>query len=881
MPEQSLRLLALDGGGIRGLSSLMILEQLMQTVNPESPPKPCDYFNMIGGTGMGGIIAIMLGRLQMTVEECIITYISLIDSIFRKKRRLNLLGKVQGRFDSAALEAAVQKIIKDQGYCSHELLRDTPYTNCKGKNTGKGVRFTSYRSPRGGRDLLDTTKIWEACRATSAAPSCFSPITIGLFREEFVGGGTGSNNPIWALWEEAQSIWGPEPIQEQIACLVSIGTGMPSLQGFGSSPLQHGRTLLAIAMETEDSAEQFRRDKTDLHQSGRYFRFNVMQGLGAIGLTEVQSVNTIAQATRVYVASQNVVEQMQRCRDGPSEMHRLRSLSKVFYHIPFLKNKRFTGRSEELAAIEQSLFVDNTCDQLALVGLGGVGKTQVVLQFAHMLKEAYPEYSVVWLPAVSLPTYEQACVEIAAKLHLGQSKGGEDAKLLLKQYLSDERAGKWLLIIDNADDHDLIFGCPSQQSPGIVNFLPKSENGLTLFTTRSQGNGVRLADSNVIELKQMLPEEAVVLFRRFLPRVQEGLSELLSELAYLPLAIVQAAAYIITNKTSVTRYLQLLRRSDQDAISLLGRGFDTNARYDNAENSIGRTWFVSFCEIQRQNQHAASILKFMACIEPKAIPRSLLPHLGCEEEMDYAINILRAYDFVTQRDGMTFDLHHLVHLAIRMWLGEDELERTERRVLGHLNRMFPSETWDNRLVWREYLPHVFKLAQAESVLDVRTRYFLLIRAARCLYLDGRLQEAISWLREAYESTSRAKGYIFRLDGESDLGGAHGRICLRLPSCRAVQHTQHHHNTPDDPTEGRCLFRRAATAPLEDILSVNVKPHKDHDNRQRVLPKQSRDADGQAVTAANVLEQNIPSTVEFLARDKLAFMVFEANSISGG
>ncbi|KAK5241248.1 hypothetical protein LTS06_012173, partial [Exophiala xenobiotica] len=54
MPGKELRLLALDGGGVRGLSSLMILDQLMQTIDPEHPPKPCEYFDMIGGTSTGG-----------------------------------------------------------------------------------------------------------------------------------------------------------------------------------------------------------------------------------------------------------------------------------------------------------------------------------------------------------------------------------------------------------------------------------------------------------------------------------------------------------------------------------------------------------------------------------------------------------------------------------------------------------------------------------------------------------------------------------------------------------------------------------------------------------------------------------------------------------
>jgi len=54
MPSQELNLLSLDGGGVRGLSSLYILQRLMEAVNPEKPPKPCDYFDMIAGTSTGG-----------------------------------------------------------------------------------------------------------------------------------------------------------------------------------------------------------------------------------------------------------------------------------------------------------------------------------------------------------------------------------------------------------------------------------------------------------------------------------------------------------------------------------------------------------------------------------------------------------------------------------------------------------------------------------------------------------------------------------------------------------------------------------------------------------------------------------------------------------
>ena len=61
MTGQDLRLLALDGGAVRGLSLLIILEQLMETIDPDSPPKPCDYFNMNGGTSTDGLVVALRG----------------------------------------------------------------------------------------------------------------------------------------------------------------------------------------------------------------------------------------------------------------------------------------------------------------------------------------------------------------------------------------------------------------------------------------------------------------------------------------------------------------------------------------------------------------------------------------------------------------------------------------------------------------------------------------------------------------------------------------------------------------------------------------------------------------------------------------------------
>ena len=119
------RLLSLDGVGVRGLSSLMVLGSLMRSINAENPPKPCDYFQMIGGTSTGGLIAVMLGRLRMTVDECIAAYTMLSDKVFEKKsHRVTIKGKLQGRFDAKELERVIKQIVTEQGLSEDALLQD-------------------------------------------------------------------------------------------------------------------------------------------------------------------------------------------------------------------------------------------------------------------------------------------------------------------------------------------------------------------------------------------------------------------------------------------------------------------------------------------------------------------------------------------------------------------------------------------------------------------------------------------------------------------------------------------------------------------------------------------------------------------------------------
>jgi hypothetical protein len=185
---------------------------------------------------------------------------------------------------------------------------------CATRKQTRGIQcLTSYQSPRGHNDLLNSVKVWEACRATAAASSFFDPIAIGRYKEEFVDGATGANNPVMELWNQAQLMWGPEPVEGKVQCLVSLGMGVPSLKAFHDDAFGIWGTLKDIATETEQTAEKFRRDKAYLDNSSRYFRFNVSRGLEDIGLEESTKIKEIASATREYVESQEVFNQLQAC----------------------------------------------------------------------------------------------------------------------------------------------------------------------------------------------------------------------------------------------------------------------------------------------------------------------------------------------------------------------------------------------------------------------------------------------------------------------------------------------------------------------------------------------------------------------------------------
>lgn len=123
------RILALDGIGLRCLSSLIILKELISRINDETPLKPCEYFNLIGGTGAGGFIAILLGRLGMSVDECIDVCSTLCRMVFDEPRYPNdRESQAYLPQSDKRLKHVVETVLLERGISRNRLLKDNVFS---------------------------------------------------------------------------------------------------------------------------------------------------------------------------------------------------------------------------------------------------------------------------------------------------------------------------------------------------------------------------------------------------------------------------------------------------------------------------------------------------------------------------------------------------------------------------------------------------------------------------------------------------------------------------------------------------------------------------------------------------------------------------------
>ncbi|KAL6229200.1 hypothetical protein BDW75DRAFT_245948 [Aspergillus navahoensis] len=417
--------------------------------------------------------------------------------------------------------------------------------------------------------------------------------------------------------------------------------------------------------------------------------------------------------------------------------------------IPFLRDPDFVDRGTILNQLHHRCAAPGSWT--ALVGLGGVGKSQLAIEYAYQIYEREPETWIFWIYASNAARFEQSYWKAADTVKLfGRQNPKANIFRLVYNWLQDSKNGKWILILDNVDDahfllhqHEDVRG-PAGHENGKVDhplreYLPRSPNGSILITSRSREAALQLVDQrDIIAVETMVQADAVALFEKKLGAQgnRQEVIELAAALDYFPLAIVQAAAYISDpdRGCSVQQYLDEFRKSDRKRIHLLGRGEGQFGRDWEAKNSVLMTWQISFNSIRQSRRSAADLLSLMSFFDRQGIPETLLQkrseqrHVeqnssdddeeddddddgesqsSVTDEFKDDILLLRRYSLIyTNVDQRTFNMHGLVQLATRRWLEVNgELEKWKREYIRNLNAEFPTGEYENWAQCQVLFPH--------------------------------------------------------------------------------------------------------------------------------------------------------------------------------
>lgn len=290
----------------------------------------------------------------------------------------------------------------------------------------------------------------------------------------------------------------------------------------------------------------------------------------------------------------------------------------AIWNIPYPRNPFFLGRDDELSRLRHHLQEGQATalsQPQAISGLGGIGKTQLALEYAYRYHRDYQ--AVLWARAESTEALVSSYGMLASLLRLSEREAKEQEVMVqaVKTWLQTHRG--WLLILDNADELALL---PA--------FLPSTVGGHLLLTTRATATR-RLAHR--LEIETLAPcSGALFLLRRAgilapdatleqaFPRQQEQAIQISQELGGLPLALDQAGAYLEETGTDLVDYWHIYQQHHVDLLRVRG-----GLVADHPE-PVATTWSLSFQRVQEKQPAAADLLRLCAYLAPDAIAEEIV-----------------------------------------------------------------------------------------------------------------------------------------------------------------------------------------------------------------------------------------------------------------
>ncbi|KAJ7101185.1 acyl transferase/acyl hydrolase/lysophospholipase [Mycena epipterygia] len=455
------------------------------------------------------------------------------------------------QFQTSKFEEALKKLFKQ------EKMDDLRSDACKifvctmnesNMNGGIPHLFHSYNTLE---EPASNCMIWQAARATSATPGLFKPMEIVLagLKQQYIDRCVGNNNPTSLVVKEAKQLYPSHPI----VLVASLGTGHPE-----TIQIPRSRSLNTIAQVMKNIAtdcEKTHEDNVRRFQStaNTYFRFKVQQGMQVLEpkdwnkLTEVSAhTDSVLRTGDAKFKLTEVVKIVLNPAIPVFPTSNPETVS-VLKHINNCSppSRIFQGRQTILHQM-QTFFTQTVGKQIIFVlhGLGGAGKTQIALKFIQESASHFTD--IFFIDSSSVDTIDAGLKNIAKTKAVGESSHNALQWLQSKQ---DE----WLLFFDNADEPKL----------NLNSYFPQCGHGKILITSRNPGLCVYAGSHSAVS--DMEDMDAVDLLLR--SAVQETTdcnrttaSQIVKVLHYLPLAIIQAGAFI-SKSGDLDSYLALYEQN--------------------------------------------------------------------------------------------------------------------------------------------------------------------------------------------------------------------------------------------------------------------------------------------------------------------------------
>ncbi|QRV92256.1 kinesin light chain [Ceratobasidium sp. AG-Ba] len=583
----------------------------------QNQPMVRDHFDVVAGTGTGAVIACMVGRLGISIQQAIEYYIKLADVFAERK----LFGTTS--FKTTKLQDALKSIVRDVTGDENTRMMDSTENAAKCRTmvfamSADNLNATlpcTFRSYQGVSNQMPDCPVWQVLSATMAHPEMFKPTDIGLghLRLSFVDGGLGCNNPTAHVLAEVKAIL---PSRD-MSSLVCIGAGHPDTiqvpQHTAFSRLMPTNVLnltRAISLDAERVAQEMEVRFRSAPSS--YFRFSVDQGMQGVEVGEWEKLSQVAAHTQAYMRSpvmnKRVDDAVATIAVRKSAIRNERIDGEIQIVVPNqgtgykacpLPTPVFTGREDTIKQIVACISKGDTqrC-VFVLYGLGGSGKTQLALKTVQLTKDIWTD--VVFVDATTHETAVAALVGFAKEKSIGDS---HESAL---KWLGNRRE-RWLMIIDNADNPDV----------DLQSYFPAGDTGSILITTRikhyaalSRGDD---SDSQVGNLKQ---DEAMGLLLKAAKVKDTGLPaserdaarRLLEDVGCLALAVVQAGSYIFSSGCTIADYYDMFLQHHKTTLEQPTR---LPVKTNEYKHSVYTTWHMSYEKLGKNAQTILQLVAFM------------------------------------------------------------------------------------------------------------------------------------------------------------------------------------------------------------------------------------------------------------------------------